>query len=209
MANQRPINRRPWRKAPWSRAKKRPTRWNAVSPGYTPEAGQGLNLTQIFGVGAVPLVSPSFTLVSGQVDVEPWADEQEVTLDKIIGRFTFWSTYAVPAGVHPPYLKVGILLLEEITQDIDPVRLNLYEQETMEDYEWLWLWSGSMDVESYSDSTIYARKDLDVYSKNRRKIGQSDELVVYAQTADNFTQGGPALANVLGVCDLRTILMSR
>lgn len=208
MANQRPINRRPWRKAPWSRAKKRPTRWNAVTPTYVPEAGAGLQVVDVFNVGAVPLVEPSFTLVSGQVDVEPWADEQEVTLDKIIGRMTFYSAYAIQAGVHPAYLKVGILLHEEVTQDVDLPRLNLFEQETWEDYEWLWLWSGSMDVESYTDSTFYSRKDVDVYTKNRRKIGQSDELVVYAQSADNQTHG-PALATVTAVCDLRTVLMSR
>lgn len=206
----RPINRRPWRKKPWSKSKVRPTRWNAAYAGYSPEAGFGLNEVDVFNVGAVPLVDSVFTLVSGQVDVEPWADDQEVTLDKVIGRLTFWAQWD-PEGTtwHPPYLRVGILLLEELTQDIDPVRLNLYEQETWEDYEWVWMWSGSMELTAVAEQgepTLYARKDLDVYTKNRRKIGQSDELVVFAQSADGVTA---ALATVKATCDIRTILMSR
>lgn len=208
MANQRPINRRPWRKKPWAK-KVRPTRWNAASTSYTPEVGAGLNIVDVYNVGAVPLVAPTFTLVSGEVDVEPWADDQEVTLDKVIGRLTFWSQWSTTSNtVMPPYLKVGILLLEELTQDVDPVRINLYEQETWEDYEWLWLWAGSMELlgTSSNGESAYGRKDLDVFTKNRRKIGQSDELVVYAQSADGVTA---AIATVKAACDVRTILMSR
>lgn len=208
MANQRPI-RRP-RVPAWKRGKRRPIRWNAASTGYTPEVGSGLNIVDVYGVGAVPLVSPSFILVDGQVDVEPWADEQEVTLDKTIGRLTFWATYSsIGATIHPPYLKVGIILLEEITQGVDLPEYNLFEQETWEDYEWMWMWAGSMELVGHDAGaeTGYARKDLDVYTKNRRKIGQSDQLVVFAQQADG--PGVAALATVKAACDIRTVLMSR
>lgn len=206
MANQRPI-RRP-RVPAWKRGKRRPIRWNAAAAGYTPEVGAGLNIVDVYNVGAIPLVPPSFILVDGQVDVEPWADEQEVTLDKVIGRMTFWAQWGLEGiTVHPPYLKVGIILLEEITQGVDLPEYNLFEQETWEDYEWLWLWSGSMELEYVAEGgTAYARKDLDVLTKNRRKIGQSDQLVVFAQQADGVTA---ALATVKAACDIRTVLMSR
>lgn len=206
MANQRPINRRPWRKKPWG--KKRPTRWNAAFTGYTPEVGAGIEGVNVLNVGASPLVPPIFTLVSGQVDVEPWADEQEVTLDRLVGTLSFKAQWDVGAGAAGPYLRVGILLHEEVSQGVDLPELNLFEQETWEDYEWLWLWSGTMPiiVTSNNGDTLVALKEFELDIKNRRKIGQSDELVVYAQSADG---DGWALSTVIAVQAIRTILMSR
>lgn len=210
MANQRPINRRPWRRPPW-RTKRRPTRWNAVLGGS--DTGSLLN-TAVFPAiaGGQP---PTSILVDGQVDVEPWADEQEVTLDRIVGSFSFhgWAAGDVLySGV--PYIKCGIVLLEELTDEVPaPVtQLDLFDQESVEDTEWMWLWAGFPTTNSSTrrDPNANLRETfqhtIEVDIKNRRKIGQKDQLAFYAQFALPAAEIEVA---VQAYTDVRCILMSR
>jgi len=209
----RPINRRPWRKKPWAK-KVRPTRWNAAINSFSTEFPR-IEPTLV-PEGPNPQL-PVLTLVSGQVDVEPWADDQEVTLDRTIGTLSLrgscqWTSTTV---VEPPglYVKLGLLVNEEITADVSGQTLNIFEQETLEDYEWMWLWSGYLELvqtrrflEDEADfvSTYFSRIDIDI--RNRRKIGQSDELNLYCMFMKD-TAAGSALVQIIS--DVRTILMSR
>jgi len=217
MANQRPINRRPWRKKPW--AKKRPTRWNAV----TNQADDGILLSTVV-LPTIPLGNPPIAvLVDGQLDVEPWADEQEVTLDRIVGAFHFYGNATEPASgsdatsAKLPLLKVGIVLAEELSKDPAsnvPTR-NLFDQEDLEDTEWMWLWSGFPDVyyQSETDQPTAGNNGIVKYAHsifvdihNRRKIGQNDQLLLYAEWASPSNNYDISMQSYT---DVRCILMSR
>lgn len=213
----RPINRRPWRKKPW--AKKRPTRWNATTTpldGFTAEVN---SLVVPIGTPSTTFTPPLLSLIAGQADVEPWADDQEITVDRIVGTIHIITEYSYDPTINDFgndfHLKAGILVNEEVSQDIDPPGLKLWEQETMEDYEWMWLWSGITEWQNgtryVTNSNVWARAynriDLDI--RNRRKVGQSDELNLYMAYAPfNFQDEGAAVL-VSAIVDLREIMLSR
>lgn len=216
MANNKPINRRPWRKKPW--AKRRPTRWNAV----TNEVNDGILLnTTVFPSPTSGGTAPIAVLVDGQIDVEPWADEQEVTLDRIVGAIHLYGYAIEPSsgantlGPKLPLIKMGIVLNEEISADAAVPTRDLWNQEDLEDVEWLWLWSGFPDTylsqtplnpPTASNGIAKFAHSVYVDIKNRRKIGQMDQLALYASwavpTADYTVE-------VLSYTDVRCILMSR
>lgn len=161
---------------------------------------------------------PIGTLVSGQVDVEPWADEQEVTLDRVIGSISlrstaFWdpTVISVPPGV---FVQLGLLVNEEVTSDIAGQTLAIFEQETLEDYEWMWLWGGYVEFDSTRELTATgfvtdSNTRIEVDIRNRRKIGQSDELNLYATYLMDTPDTGAGIPVVQATWSLRTILMSK
>lgn len=219
MANQRPIRRGrvPFRRGRRWTSKARPKRWNAVATGLSTTTFPLYTVPPILG-SALTAPAPAI-LVSGQVDVEPWADDQEVTVDRIIGNIglrTEWTYSSDDALWGVDYMvKLGILVHEEVTQDVSQMELNMFDQETMEDYEWMWLWTGLVteftnngtriaDVNVFSSATVNIPVDI----KNRRKVGQSDELLLFAQYARLYDFASMTESVQMSV-DLRTILMSR
>lgn len=215
MANQRPINRRPWRKKPW--AKRRPTRWNAVTNGANEDAIvlNTVMLPSLLADGNAPLS----ILVDGQVDVEPWADDQEVTIDRIVGAIHVYGrwVYPLPNSTIPPMplVKLGIVLNEELSKDTltaVPTR-NLFDQEDLEDTEWMWLYSSlppaslawpPIQVSDNGVATCHWSVPVDI--RNRRKIGQSDQLALYGSWCATTTDYQISLQTYT---DVRVILMSR
>lgn len=219
MANSRPIRRGrvPFRRGRRWTSKARPKRWNAVATGLSTTTFSLYTVPPILG-SALTAPAPAI-LVSGQVDVEPWADDQEVTVDRIIGNIglrTEWTYSSDDALWGVDYMvKLGILVHEEVTQDVSQMELNMFDQETMEDYEWMWLWTGLVteftnngtriaDVNVFSSATVNIPVDI----KNRRKVGQSDELLLFAQYARLYDFASMTESVQMSV-DLRTILMSR
>lgn len=207
----RPINRRPWRKKPWG--KKRPTRWNSSTNGATD--GLALNTTVLPG-GLTPGGEPPLAIIAdGQIDVEPWADEQEVTIDRIVGSvcFTGYSRSAsISFNPRNVLLKMGIVLNEELSGDGSLVTRNLWDQEDLEDTEWMWLKCFAVEPKAYSGDYVngtgyfHYATTVDIDLRNRRKIGQKDELALYASyvvTASDYE------VQLLSYTDLRCILMSR
>lgn len=203
----RPINRRPWRRKPWG--KKRPTRWNASTNG-TNEDSVALN-TVVYPASTT--AGPIAVLCDGQIDVEPWADEQEVTIDRIVGSLHFYgySLADTLESARDVILKVGIVLNEELTDDSPaPVVTKLmFDQESNEDTEWIWLHSKVLEATPVLTGTTWVKNfqyTIPIDIRNRRKIGQKDELAVYAQWA---TSGSGYLVQLQSYCDVRCILMSR
>jgi len=212
----RPINRNPFRKRPWRRGgAKRPKRWNAAFQGH--EEGY------IVPTPMFPMGSPSPALQSivwGQSDVEPWADEQEVTIDRIIGAIHLHGSTA-ELGTNPfrmPFLvRLGMLVIEESevagNGGVDLVKLDLSQNETWEDFEWMWIHSvvlpgqhgGSQS--SVSPTVTPFEYTLEVDIRNRRKVGQSDELALFGQFAP---LGSDSYSVVMSLTsDLRCVMMSR
>lgn len=214
----RPINRRPFKRPPW-RTKKRPTRWNAVSNGLIEDGFAQATLVPFAYGGSQPAAGPLAILVDGQVDVEPWADEQEVTLDRIVGTLIFAGrSQVLSPGFFPPpvLLKLGICLNEELT-DESPAPLNqkaMFEQESLEDTEWMWLHSVVLepqyDTQAADGSRAeHFRYNVPVDIRNRRKIGQKDELALYGMCTILGSYTPPWDIQVQSYTDVRCILMSR
>jgi len=214
MANQRPINRRPWRKKPW--AKKRPTRWNASSNGINGDGEALATAVPFYLEGGTP---PIAIIADGQLDVEPWADEQEVTIDRIVGSIMISGRSGTEsAGFFPPHLilKMGIVLNEELTDGIPAavVTKDLFNQESLEDTEWMWLdsrvctpFTDTLDTAGLRTWHYAMTEYIDL--RNRRKIGQKDELALYAQFGLAQTYSIPFDVQLQSYTDVRCILMSR
>ena len=215
MANQRPINRRPWRRNPF-RKNVRPKRWNASSTQGALEVGAVADAYPMPAGWGGPVL-PIATIVSGQIDVEPWADEQEVRLDRVVGDLNCivvsgWDSNETSYG-SPPLIKLALLVNEEVTADASGQTLDLWDQETMEDYEWMWMWTGMPEhvtTRLLSGTTFLTtwmfQMHLDL--RNRRKIGQSDELNLYGSYRPTLGAGGTYNLPDLYI-DLRSVLVSK
>lgn len=212
-----PIRRRPWRRKPWG--KKRPTRWNASTNGVAVGSFESLQTAVFPGDEAV---APLAIICDGQIDVEPWADEQEVTIDRVVGQVHFvWRSTSNDPGLRPIslLLKLGIVLNEELSAEVPAPTVNrhLFDQEDLEDTEWMWLHGHMLTPYHTPDSVTNGGSDYGVYTvdidlRNRRKIGQRDELALYAAYVGMSASGAVVDSievNVQAYTDLRCILMSR
>jgi len=160
--------------------------------------------------------APVATIVWGQSDVEPWADEQEVTIDRVIGSIHLAGVTGIPiegTDFAHVLVRIGMLVLEETetaSVGADVVKLDLGENEVWEDFEWMWLKSvilpGSAQWRSPDGNLLHFNETIDVDIRNRRKVGQSDELVLFAQ----WISLEPSYNLTVGmVTDLRAVMMSR
>lgn len=137
-------------------------------------------------------------LLWGDDDLE-WMDVNEVRLERLVGTITTsctvtsyrdGGTLLISSLRGPPVHRMGILLCEELeAQNSRPV-LDLFDVETIEEYEWMWLsqvgeWTpGNLMVPASStDMFSQYRSDVSVDTNNRRKLGKKDALVLYHQWA--------------------------
>lgn len=201
MANQRPINRRPFRRPPWRRsAAARPRKWiEANSHGSMALEFCTLETTNITCEPTTPRV-----LLAGDLDIE-WADKDEVRVDRILGTvnvtswYTFQSASPFVGEFYAPVIAFGLLAVEAtdtLFQTID-----LFDRESVEEYEWMWLERRQMVSDSQlgwntenSDwvfnSCLSLSMDWDV--KTRRTMGKKDSVVLYSQFGipSNFALSG-------------------
>jgi len=213
MANQRPIRRG---KIPFfrRRTKKRPSRWSA----YTQESAALGAVASLLLPYAGDVEDPLVVLVDGDQDVAPWADEQEVTLDRVVGSIStqFLRGFDVPPTVleanHNLIARYGLLVVENF-ETTAPPQINLWDQDAFEQYEWMWL----QDVVPEESATSITQNDESIVSGNltatrldvrvRRKIGPKDQLLLYGsvgrmelEASGNFTffaRCVPALRHIL------------
>lgn len=213
MANNRPIvrNRKRWRFSPLN---KRPTRWAALSPEIESDAAVSGFLMTSAGNTQLPLAE----IITGADDVQPWADAEEITVDRIVGSIAVqiairWQGVTAPQMLFQPAARFGILAVE----DGDPNPLDLWEQETLETYEWMWLkqvltdTGRTSEIDSDAVSTQWVNFDVDI--RNRRKIGKQDVLCLYGgigyPTGVGAIPGDIETLTAYCVPMLRTIMMSR
>lgn len=217
----RPINRRPWRKKPWAKGR-RPTRWNAATNGVNECLVQNITVECAEGGGLPPVV----VICDGTVDVEPWADAQEVTVDRVVGDILVYGYTIIPVdgpyslSNHVPLIKLGMLLDQELSDDgglLEVPLHNLWDQEHLEDLPWMWLATHQPQavlVKSPSSNVggggtngeMWFNERIHVDVGVRRKLGAQDALNLYASWASpapDFT------SQVLLFADLRCILMSK
>lgn len=185
----RPINRRPWRRPPWRKRTTRPTKWiEGNSHGSLAIEFCTLEGTDIACEPAAPRV-----VLAGDQDIE-WADRDSVRVDRILGTCNvsayYQSTSASPFTFDPAGIIVafGMLCVEDtdnLFQNID-----LFDRESVEEYEWMWLERRQMNVshtfmqtatnEDYLGSVFHTLvMDWDI--KTRRSLGKKDSIVLYSQ----------------------------
>jgi len=219
MANQRPIRRG---KIPFFRRKKRPTRWLGYSQAAVGNDGEVDSLL-------VPLAStstlnpPILVVIDGGADVAPWADETEVTLDRVVGSILTQFVRVLDPGtpnlveeMHQAFCRYGLLVAEETEEGAPPPAVNLFDSDVVEAYEWMWI----QDVVPEESSTSIVMGDDSVVTTNltrtpldvrvRRKIGPKDQLLLYGALARmelGFTTNSFFFARALP--NLREIVMSR
>lgn len=210
----RPIQRRPWRKKPWAKGAN-VTRWNASTG--------GCNLGLVDWTTVYPCTldetaekQPIAVIANGQVDVEPWADDQQVVIDRIVGdiHLAGYATYGLNAGpLQLPLIKLGILMDKDLSSNAATEEVpthSLWEQEDLEDLSWMWLHScfpGNLTERAVDAGyVVNFAHSIHVDIGVRRKMGQRDELNLYASWAAS-TSG--FFIQVLSYTDLRCIMMSK
>lgn len=211
-----PTRRSPWKRgSPWRKAS-RPKRWSASSAGVDEPQG-------IFGsvlpneIGLFPNGSPPLdTIISGEFDVEDWADEQEITVDRVIGDIALSGAVTFAGGASYPcplYIRLGLIVSEDLSDDpaaSDPTR-GLFDQTDLQEAEWMWL-TQIVPTPVYSQSAgvwLY-NENIHVDLRNRRKIGQKDVLFLYgAYAIDTADNGRVTVFNIREVHNLRCIMMSK
>jgi len=179
-----------------------------------------------FAASGSPGSFPAVTLASGQTDVEPWADNQEVVIDRIVGNIgvsgvSYGQFTTLPSVLYAPAVvcRLGILVQEEADATSAPA-IDLFNDEQCEDYEWMWLRHFMPGSWNYIPNTnpsevptaavgFYETLDLDLRVK--RKLGQTDQLLLYAQYG---TENMPELESnpttfVSGNHLLRSIFLSK
>jgi len=233
MANRRNIGRGriPFRKGKRWISNARPKRWGAVTDVVVDEpiGSEGAILTVIpsalteFTEGSLPVE----TLLDGEFDVATWADEQEVLIDRVVGTISLVGDVSRSETVFifppPAIVRLGIVVHEDKTADLtaDDPRRKLFDQNDLQETEWMWLKQvtlcSSEDSLSQGESLTqpYAYQvamDIDIDLRNRRKLGQRDQLFLYAQYVfPNFTSGlgGAYVWNVRISQMLRIIMVSK
>lgn len=216
MANQRPINRRPWRRPPWRKRSARPTKWIEGNSHSSVElANCTLATTAITCAPATPRV-----ILAGDQDIE-WADRDEVRVDRILGTVNVTSWMQVQAASpfsgewYAPIIAFGVLCVEDtdgLFQTID-----LFDRESVEEYEWMWLERRIMTFDAVTQAwnsanedwhfNAYLRLVLDWDIKTRRTMGKKDSVVLYSQWGwpSDFAPAGTLRAPAYHY-ELRTIL---
>jgi len=196
MANQRPIRRGkiPFRKGRKWISSKRPKRWAAFTNEVLSEpiGSEGLNVSLLPNATLATTNGnlPVSTMLDGEFDVAPWADEQEVTIDRIVGTLSVSASvqYAQNLFVGTPgVVRLGIIVHEDKTSSLvaeDP-RRKLFEFTDLQEAEWMWLKQLSIpcDFSSFdptSESFVSeGYSDIDIDIRVRRKLGQKDQLFLY------------------------------
>lgn len=208
----RPIRRRPFRRPPW-KSKSRPIRWAATTPGLGANSGLQSYDLQKPEDPAPPLVE----LIAGPDDVQPWSDDQEITVDRVVGDISVYvsNTYEGDAqgqwDIANPLYRFGLLLVEEA----EPPSIDLWDLESLEDLEWMWLTQGTTDTArngqwvSTADALAVSWTTFHVDIKNRRKCGFNDRLCLYGGAALPI---GPVATLTWGAVAtplLRVVMMGR
>lgn len=125
-------------------------------------------------------------LLVGEIDLD-WVDRQEVRIDRLVGTISF-SEQAAANGQEPAPTIVRFGILE--TEDTDRLyqTIDLFDNESLEQFEWMWLHQFSFNHNSYlfnaTNPGTYIRSssaDIPLDVRTRRKLGHKDSIVLYTQ----------------------------
>jgi len=192
-------------------------RWTATSNEIDSGAGLVCSLESILLGCCSDPQAPLQEIVVGEVDVEPWSDDQEIRIDRIVGNITtevmlVWAEDpALAVQTLQPLIRYGLTVVEEG----DAPALNLWSEDDLAQIEWMWLWQGTTDTGRTAStgggdtvSAQWVTQSVDI--RNKRKLGFRDKLYLYGQWCWPTGLGAePDVTGVLCVPLLRTIMVGR
>ena len=198
--------------------RKRPSRWIDCNSTVAAECQ--------WSGGTVPCTpNAGRDLVFGDLDMD-WSDKSEVVLGRIVGDVSLFATSssnkpnpAVPFDVIPNHrllVRLGVLVREEVDSFAGIEFIDLFDNEAIEEYEWMYLqqtqmeprWGRTFVVSDGMTGENWVnvlQKDIHLDIRVKRKLGKKDHLVLCHQWAI-----GPGDFNVDVEIStlLRTIMLS-
>lgn len=182
----RPINRRPFRRPPWRTRTKRPVRW-IESNSHSSNLDAGVPWVYYSALQPAGTTQSPRIMLWGDDDLD-WMDANEATVERTVGTITLSSVVTVLPGVFLtlPVVRMGILLCEELDSQNSAATIDLWERESVEEHEWLWLnqtgdWSFNGDYVNGGEARKAYRADVPLDLRVRRTMGKRDALCLYWQ----------------------------
>lgn len=138
--------------------------------------------------GVTPPSLSRTILLDGDADIE-WADRNEVRIDRVVGNINVAMQTRIEGGTgnwQEPTFRLGILLHEEVEDLAELGPIDLWDRESVEEYEWLWLWEGMSETHftlnlGTENHRIFGRVHVPIDLRVKRKMGKKDLLVLYHQ----------------------------
>lgn len=212
------IRRPNFRKPFGTKRAKRPTRW--IDANSNPASD-----CQYIGDAISCLPTIGKDLIFGDLDMD-WSDKSEVTLSRLVGNLSWTcsssTTQVVPLSVERGIpnqrvlVRAGILVREEVDAFAGTDPIDLFDPESIEEYEWMWLnqhqvlfhgdgWYSPSGLPNELVITSVSQWDVDLDLRVKRRLGKKDHLVLFRQWA-----AGPGAfdVTVLGATLLRELMMS-
>jgi len=149
-------------------------------------------------------------LIFGDDDLD-WMDKNEATIERVVGDITVACSFLasdlenIQANV---FYRLGLLVVEEVEDISTWVPPSLWDRESVEEYEWMWLLQDAVDL-FQRDTTVSPMrffsetKTHHLDSHIHRKLGKKDHLVLLGQ----FGLGVPLVGDlVIGAVHLVRVL---
>jgi len=196
---------------------KRPKRWSASSSFMVTDPSPGLVPVSVVDALALGDAGqpPVDMILSGEFDVEDWADEQEIRVDRVVGDIAIaGNATQVGAPWSPICVRMGLIVVEELSDDgtaPDPTR-NLFDQSDLQEAEWMWLHQTILTAptERMTSNVIPYAYNMHLDLRVRRKIGQKDGMFLYAAwAAETNAYDGLMVVDLRLYHHLRTIMVSK
>jgi len=181
---------------PFGKASRRPVRWIDA-------ASKNADECQFTNIDVLCTPTTGRELISGDLDIE-WVDKNEVVLERLVGSLSYWASTSLeqsfPAadGRDTPNLRMlvrtGILVREELGSAAAADAIDLFDNESIEEYEWMYLhqhapiWMGDNfsilgPTTGFPLVSLYSQWTEDLDLRVKRKLGKKDHLMLFQQWA--------------------------
>jgi len=170
---------------------RRPVRWieGNSSHGVEPlPVANGFSLTPTLDTSLWPTAGGT-ELIFGDEDLD-WMDANEATTERIVGNIDVLGANLLADGsnyVRAALFRLGLITVQEVEDISTWVPPSLWDREALEEYEWMWLYQGTVVMTNPGGDTngnnLFGSAHIDVDSSIRRKIGKKDHIVLLGQFA--------------------------
>lgn len=172
---------------------RRPVRWiegNSAVGGEPLPTITGFPFTPTLDTSLWPTAGGT-ELINGDDDLD-WMDATEATVERIVGDIDVGAFFirTGETSVHRVWFRMGMITVQEVEDISTWVPPSLWDRESLEEYEWMWLYQSTLDelqanvqdtspggdaLWSFTTPTIHV--DLHV----KRKLGKKDHIVLLGQ----------------------------
>lgn len=178
---------------------RRPVRWiegNSSHAGEPLPTVTSFTLSPTIDTSGWPAIGGT-ELIFGDDDLD-WMDANEATLERLVGDVTVTSSQLNASStdyIATSYYRLGLLAVQEVEDISTWVPPSLWDRESIEEYEWMWLYQGALQYYPNPVDGVqsYARETVHIDSHIRRKVGKKDHIVLLGQ----WGLGGPLTTDVV------------